>query len=212
MEDKNKIKHPAEKEVCETGHAEAYAVLNDDNTMLTFYYDHLKEARHGMDIGPFSYDHEHWNGFSDQITTVVFDESFATCKTITSTACWFAGCKALTAFIGIEKLKTDHVTDMSGMFFGCSRLENLDLSGFNTGKVTDMSYMFFECSRLENLDLSGFNTGNVTDMSYMFNGCSSLENLDLSGFNIRNVTFMMWMFSRCPIKYKPTETGFIETE
>ena len=32
---------------------EPYAVLSDNNTILTFYYDDQKEARRGMGVGPF---------------------------------------------------------------------------------------------------------------------------------------------------------------
>ena len=58
---------------------------------------------------------------------------------------------------------------------GCSSLESIDLSKFNTDKVTNMSYMFYDCSSLKSIDLSKFNTDKVTDMDYMFYGCSSLK-------------------------------------
>lgn len=35
---------------------EPYAALSEDKTVLTFYYDKMKTARNGMDIGPFEYD------------------------------------------------------------------------------------------------------------------------------------------------------------
>ena len=35
---------------------------------------------------------------------------------------------------------------MAGMFYGCSSLNELNLSNFNTNNVTDMSYMFDGCS------------------------------------------------------------------
>ena len=35
---------------------------------------------------------------------------------------------------------------MSGMFWGCSSLKELNLINFNTNNVTDMSYMFYGCS------------------------------------------------------------------
>ena len=38
-----------------------------------------------------------------------------------------------------------------------------------------MSGMFYKCSSLTNINLSNFNTQNVTDMSGMFDGCSSLK-------------------------------------
>ena len=51
------------------------------------------------------------------------------------------------------------------MFYGCSGLTSLDVSGFNTDNVTDMGWMFAGCSGLTSLDVSGFNTSNVTNMS-----------------------------------------------
>ena len=33
--------------------AEPYAALSNNNTVLTFYYDDQKDARGGMDVGPF---------------------------------------------------------------------------------------------------------------------------------------------------------------
>lgn len=86
---------------------------------------------------------------------------------------------------------------MSNMFDGCSKLETIDVSMFNTTNVTDMRYMFRGCSSLTSLNLSGFNTSNVTNMLYMFKGCSSLTSLDLSSFNTSNVTNMYGMFSNC---------------
>ena len=68
------------------------------------------------------------------------------------------------------------------MFLGCSSLESIDLSSFNTNNVTNMSCMFCKCSSLKSIDLSSFNTNNVTNMSFMFFGCSSLkkENVKLN--------------------------------
>ena len=86
---------------------------------------------------------------------------------------------------------------MTSMFSACSRLTNLDLSGFDTSAVTNMSIMFSGCSGLTNLDLSGFDTSAVTDMSSMFNGCSGLTNLDLSGFDTSAVTSMNNIFNNC---------------
>ena len=175
---------------------EPYAVLSHDNTVLTFYYDAQKAARGGMSVGPFE-STTSWYPQRETIATVVFDASFADCTSLTSTAYWFLGCTNLTTISGIENLKTDNVTDMSGMFFGCSSLTSLDVSGFKTDNVTDMRSMFSGCKSLTSIDLSGFKTENVTSMSYMFYGCESLTSLDLSGFKTDNVTDMSYMFSYC---------------
>ncbi len=109
-------------------------------------------------------------------------------------------------FVGSTNLRTinlpkgfigSNVTDLNGMFRGCARLTELDLSGSNAEKVKDMCKMFYGCVALSNLNLSGFKTGSVTDMRYLFSSCLSLESLDLSGFNTENVTSMVSMFSQC---------------
>ena len=61
---------------------------------------------------------------------------------------------------------------MSGLFYNCSSLKDLDLSNFNTNNVTDMSDMFHDCSSLKELNLSNFNINNVIDISCMFHGCT----------------------------------------
>ena len=86
------------------------------------------------------------------------------------------------------------LTNTMYMFWGCSSLESIDLSSFNTTNVKDMSYMFYECSSLKSIDLSSFNTTNVKIMWNMFLGCSSLESIDLSSFNTTNVKDMPGMF------------------
>ncbi len=76
---------------------------------------------------------------------------------------------------------------MNGMFMGCSSLESLDLSSFDTSSVKRMGGMFLGCSSLKTLDLSSFDTSLVKDMQYMFTGCRSLTNLDVSNFDTGNV-------------------------
>ena len=197
---------------------EPYAVLSDNNTVLTFYYDDQKAARNGMDVGPFteSYDKDRqryivntgWYEQRESITSVVFDESFANCTTLTSTAYWFYNLENLSSITGISNLKTDNVTNMNGMFRGCSGLTSLDVTGFKTDKVTDMLEMFEGCSSLTSLDVTGFKTDKVTDMYGMFFDCSSLTSLDVTGFKTDNVTNMNGMFLGCSSLTSLDVTGF----
>ena len=92
---------------------------------------------------------------------------------------------------------TGNVTSMFCMFNYCSGLTSLDLSGWDTGNVTSMFCMFNYCSGLTSLDLSGWDTGNVTDMGGMFWGCNDLTSLDISTWDTGNVTSMFCMFSYC---------------
>ena len=156
----------------------AYAEYAEETKTLTFYYDYDKESRNGMDIGPFANDYNRgWDAQRQKITTVVFDKSFADCKEVASTAHWFRDFSSLTTIVGIENLKTENVTTMTGMFFGCSSLKRLDVRAFNTAQVTDMNGMFRGCSSLTVLDLCNLNTTQVTDMGYMFYGSSDLTTI-----------------------------------
>ena len=177
---------------------EPYAVMIDGNTAIEFRYDNEKAARGGMDIGPFSSpDDRPWGSYSMGIYSVIFDESFANCTSITSTAYWFRNLINLEYIGGLEYLNTANVTDMSDMFSYCRLLTSLDVSNFNTSNVTHMGGMFGYCSGLTSLDVSNFNTSNVTSMSGMFAYCSSLTSLDVGNFNTSNVTFMSGMFAGC---------------
>ena len=108
----------------------------------------------------------------------------------------FYNCSKLKS-LDLSGFDTSKVTNMSLMFYNCSGLKSLDVSGFDTSNVTNMSYMFFSCSGLKSLDVSGFDTSNVTNMSSMFYGCRGLKSLDVSGFDTSNVTSMSTMFYNC---------------
>jgi surface protein len=89
---------------------------------------------------------------------------------------------------------------MYGMFSGCSKLSQLDLTNFDTRKVQTMTNMFNGCRNLNPLDVTGFTTSNVENLNGMFEGCGSLTSLDLSNFNISTTIgdiHMSYMFSGC---------------
>lgn len=184
------------------GNAEPYAVLSDNDTKLTFFYDTDKDARSGMGVGPFedlgsSGVSTEWYGNKSTITTVVFDDSFANCTTLTSTAYWFYQLTKLTTITGIQNLKMDNVNDINSMFCDCESLTSLNLSSLNLGNVTNMHQMFEGCTGLENISFAGVNTENVTNMGDLFLNCRSLKTIDLSSFNTSKVTNMAYMFYRC---------------
>ena len=183
------------------GEPEPYTVLSNNNTVLTFYYDDQKATKNGMGVGPFEDSgksiNSGWYDVNEMITTVVFDDSFANCTTLTSTAYWFEQCENLTTIIGINNLKTDNVTDVNSMFLDCHNIKSIDLSSLNFSNVTNMFQMFEDCRVLENVNFNGVNTENVTNMGDLFLNCHNLKSIDLSSFNTSNVTKMSYMFYRC---------------
>jgi len=114
----------------------------------------------------------------------------------TSTRYMFFGCSSLKE-LSLSGLDTSNVTDMSAMFSGCSALEALNVERLNTDMVTDMSRMFENCSGLTELELKRFETASVTNMGSMFSGCENLRSLDLTNFDTALVTDMSFMFYRC---------------
>lgn len=176
---------------------EPYAALNDEGTVLMFYYDKQKSNRNGMDIGPFASNAERgWDTLTPTITGVVFDASMANYTGLTSTAFWLHGTTELTSITGMENLNTQNVTDMQNMFAYCA-LPTIDVSSLNTSNVTNMNAMFIYCNNLTSLDLSTFNTENVTLMNEMFSFCPNLQSINFTGFNTSKVTEMVAMFDGC---------------
>ena len=179
-----------------------YVVYDSSTTTLTFYHDRQRSTHNGTTETTYDLNAgENAPGWrSDDsyanVTTVVFDESFAQARP-TSTASWFAGMTNLTTITGIENLNTSEVTSMRSMFFNCSSLTSIDVSHFDTQNVTSMRTMFYNCSGLTSIDVSHFDTRNVTIMRSMFSGCSSLTSLNVSNFDTRNVTDMSSMFLAC---------------
>lgn len=99
--------------------------------------------------------------------------------------------------IDLSRFDTSIVTDMRYMFNGCSELTAIDLSNFDTSKVEYMNYMFDYCESLVTLDLSNFDTSKVEYMDYMFNGCSELTAIDVSKFAGNKVKSVGAMFMNC---------------
>ena len=195
---------------------EAYAVINIETDVMTFYYDNDRsthesnqnEAVYSLNTGT---NRPAWWGseetYAYHVREVVFDRSFEYARP-TSTYKWFGGMTLLTTITftyydtflnkDYSLLNTSQVTNMSGMFANCESLTRLDLSSFDTSNVTDMSNMFQSCSGLTQLyGIHKWDTGNVTNMSGMFSGCSALTSLNVSNWNTAIVTNMSSMFANC---------------
>ena len=134
----------------------------------------------------FVYTHEEVN--NDGVYSISITSDNTPTKIIFNEASWL---------LSVEYLDTSSVTSMSAMFYNCTALTSLDLSGWDTSSVTTMSSMFRSCTALTSLDLSGLDTSSVTNMSYMFYSCNALRSLDLSGWDTSSVTSMSGMFQDC---------------
>ena len=164
--------------------SEPYAVVSSDGQTLTFYYDENKAAwlaeageEKVCDL-PFTPGHYPATN-NKNITTATFDPSFDNCHDLTTTYTMFFLMDKLTTINNIEYLHTENVTDMGGMFWGCSSLETLDLSHFDTGKVTGngMVGMFNGCSSLETIYCAEGTDWSTNDANKagMFSDCEKLS-------------------------------------
>ena len=139
--------------------------------------------------------------WKDKDKVINTDESISgqatvTCKGVTDMTTMFYGCSKLTS-LDLSNFDTSNVTEMVGMLAECSGLTTLNVTNFDTSKVINMNSMFSDCSKLTSLDVSNFNTSNVTDMGGMLAECSKLTSLDLSNFDTSNVTNMNGIFFYC---------------
>ena len=96
--------------------------------------------------------------------------------------------------IDLSHFDTSEVKNMMQMFIGLYSCTVLDLSKFDTRNVINMYQMFAHDRSLVNLNLANFDTSHVTNMAGMFDDLSNVVSLDLSNFNTYNVTDMNHMF------------------
>ena len=205
---------------------EAYVVLNKASGDFVFRYDNQRNnylSNSNMETYTVSRKAP-WRNTGRKVFHVRFDSSFAdyiiysmdnwfmnldiafiegleyiNTSYVTSMNKLFYGCSKLTQLDDFWKLKTDLVVSMSNMFYGCHSLASIELKATNTANVTNMSNMFYECTSLVNLDLSNVNTSKVANMNGMFYGCEKLNNvyMDPKTFDTSNVTTMKRMFYKC---------------
>ena len=95
-------------------------------------------------------------------------------------------------------------TGMYALFSGCRSLKTIKLPAtvtFNNSGIC-MGSMFYSCSSLTTLDLSGFDTSKVTAMGEMFNYCYKLSNLTLGNDWASNSSISSFDLSSCPLTHE----------
>ena len=170
--------------VCSTTPVEPYVEFMSDGTMW-FRYDDLWQTCHGEVFRVWTNNEYQnlWAHKGEDIKRIVIDASFANVQ-FNSLRLWFSNMTNLESITGLSYLNTNGVTNMEGMFFMCSSLKSLDLSGFNTADVTEMGSMFKGCSNLETIYIgSGWTTENVNKSENMFMGCTKITGMQGTTYN-----------------------------
>jgi bacterial surface protein 26-residue repeat len=132
-----------------------------------------------------------WDNYSDEITKIVLEGEVIADG---NQRYLFASLSNVEVIEGLDKLDTTNVNDMQSIFYGLTKVTELDLSNFDTTNVTNMNYMFYNMISLAELDVSNFKTSNVETMMFMFHGLSEITELNVSNFNTSNVISMLGMF------------------
>ena len=136
-----------------------------------------------------------YNWAKDDCVKVIFDSSFKNAL-VTTAYHWFYKFSKLKSVEGLANLPST-ITDMSGMFYGCTSLTSLNLQGIKLSSVEKMYSMFEGCTNLTSLDFKGASLSSATDMSSMFKGCTALTSVNLNNCAAPKATSMFGMFSGC---------------
>ena len=90
------------------------------------------------------------------------------------------------------------------MFWGCESITNIIFDNFNTSNVTRLQAVFYDCTGLTVLDLSGWDTSNVVYMGFqngglgVFAGCINLRTIYVSDlWSNESVSNGTYMFQNC---------------
>ena len=108
----------------------------------------------------------------------------------------FSNCKA------VSSLEINDWNMISGYslndMFSYSGITDIDLSKWDTSNISNLSNLFFNCTKLKQIDLHTWNTKSVSTCYWLFRGCLSLEFINIDGWNTCNVYNMNRMFGECP--------------
>ena len=112
--------------------------------------------------------------------------------------------------LDLSGFDSTNVTSMQEIFMYLSSMTEIDVTSLYTGNVTNMSAMYYRCEKLNMIDVSSLKTSKVTDMSYMFYSCYRATYINTVGIDTSNVTTMSYMYSG-GAKYKDINLNHLDT-
>lgn len=143
-------------------------------------------------------DLSHWFEDFSSLTTIEGMENLDA-RNVTTMEDMFLGCTSLTGTLDFSKWSTPVLKNMSRTFYchsgGLKVSKILFGENFDVSNVTNMWALFGRCSKVEELDLSYWNTRNVREMQYMFIHMTALTKIYASeDFVVTQVTSSGNMF------------------
>lgn len=113
-------------------------------------------------------------------------------KSCTNLYGMFSSCRNLKTLNLSGWKNTSGVTKMDNLFYYCTSLGDVDLSGINTQSVTSMTQTFYYC-RMPNYNIKHWDVSKVSSFNSMFSSAYSKNTLDLSGWNTSALTNIQYL-------------------
>ena len=103
-----------------------------------------------------------------------------------------------TALKSVKIVGMSSITDCQKAFANAINLQSVDLTEFDSSNVINMDYMFYKCSKIKTLNLTGlFDVSNVTNFGNFFDGCSALTDLNITTWQTTEAITFYSMFRNC---------------
>lgn len=157
-----------------------------------------------------------FGGYFDGLTNVTYINAT---NLITSTTKkvvnMFKNCQKLVTIDGMNTWDCSNIVNVSGMFYLCKSLTQLDLNMFNYSIIDDFINFLNACSSLTNLDFSNFkiNTEHACDGTFYWLGMSELT-LDNSGVDkyVNLYRSMNWLSNTTSVTLKNFKLSSIKQQ
>ena len=134
----------------------------------------------------------------DKLIRISFNNNYFNNYYITDMSGMFSGCTSLKE-IYFEEFQGQYVTDISYLFSNCINLVYINFSKFNPKELKYMNNLFYNCESIYNIDISNLNSMNAINMSSMFYNCISLQSLVISNFYSEKLLDISYMFYNCDL-------------
>lgn len=106
----------------------------------------------------------------------------------------------------VVKFDTSECIGMHDLFYACSSLRKLNLSGLDTSKSRELSCMFHNDVNLESINLSGWNTSSCVTFAGLFNNAVTLKSIPgIDSFDTSKAIDFQEMFYGCNITTLPID-------
>lgn len=106
----------------------------------------------------------------------------------------------------VTKFDTSECISMHDLFYACSSLSKLNLSGLDTSKSRQLSCMFHEDVNLEFVDLSGWDTSSCVTFAGLFNNAITIKSIPgIDSLDTSKTVDFAEMFYGCRMKILPID-------